>query len=149
VIGARRDYERWLIRCCSLDDFAGWWAHAREVAAMLLPPSKTIYCGDADPAWCAEQQQAGLCTAGLLEPKPKPTPIARHGQRVLAAAEWLRQYLGDGPRLSTELHRAATAAGISSAALYKAASLLEVHREPAKLAVNGYIRYYWSLPFES
>lgn len=144
MVGARRDYERWRIRCCSLDDFTGWWRHARECAALLHPPSKALYCDDADPCWCAEQKLAGLCTAEAVTRQPVVRPqLTRHGQRLAAAVEWLRQYLADGPRLSTDVHRVAPQAGISASTLYKAALLLEVHREPAE--THGYSRYYWSL----
>lgn len=71
---------------------------------------------------------------------PAPS-VAKQTMSSAAARAWLAGQLAGGPRNSAKLKAAATAAGVSIPALYRAAASLGVRREP----VGGTQRKSWRM----
>ena len=70
-----------------------------------------------------------------------PAPSGEANHEPAAARAWLAGQLAGGPRNSAKLKAAATAAGVSIPALYRAAASLGVRREP----VGGTQRKSWRM----
>lgn len=56
-------YAEWGVRCASETDFVIWYATALDAALIGAsgPPSRGMFCGDADGRECASAQARGLC----------------------------------------------------------------------------------------